>query len=117
MIVHIVTNIKDAMLSIHSKGQKPAIVLIDIDRYFSFLQKLCQSLQYNSNHIIPIGNSFCKFCCNIQTDLVIACSKNDSATLMIEAIHIGASDFILKPFREPVIKTIFLVSKIHKAEL
>jgi CheY-like chemotaxis protein len=115
-IVHIVTSIKDAMLSIHSKDQKPTIVLIDIDHYFSFFEKLCQSIQYYNHHIIPIGNPFVTFMVIhrlnfLRTGLFIACSKSDSTSLMIQAIQIGASDFILKPFREPVLKTMFLVRK------
>jgi DNA-binding NarL/FixJ family response regulator len=37
------------------------------------------------------------------------CSTDDSSSLMLDCIHAGAADFILKPFRLDVIKTLFLV--------
>ncbi|KAI8887220.1 HD-domain/PDEase-like protein [Backusella circina FSU 941] len=44
---------------------------------------------------------------------VVVCSKEDSSSLMLDCIHAGAADFILKPFRLDVIKTLFL--KLHQS--
>ncbi|KAK4511307.1 uncharacterized protein ATC70_012522 [Mucor velutinosus] len=70
----------------------PCIFIIDIDRHWDLFGKICQSIQYYSLlHIVPI-----------------ACSEKDDTSLMLKCIQMGAFDFVLKPFREPVIKTLFL---------
>lgn len=115
MLVEIVGNAQDAMLSIMTRKNCtiPILLLIDIDHHFCFLEKICQSIQYDHLiNIIPIGKklklkSLKK---NMSNRMGKACSKNDSYPLMIQCIQTGASDFILKPFREPVMKTLFLVS-------
>jgi hypothetical protein len=46
----------------------------------------------------------------------IVYSTNDSAKLMLQCINEGAADYILKPLRKDVLKTMFLVSldpRIH----
>jgi hypothetical protein len=40
----------------------------------------------------------------------IVCSTSDSAKLMLQCINEGAADYILKPLRKDVLKTMFLVS-------
>jgi DNA-binding NarL/FixJ family response regulator len=42
---------------------------------------------------------------------VEVCSTNDSAKLMLQCINEGAADYILKPLRKDVLKTMFLVSR------
>ncbi|KAG2213518.1 hypothetical protein INT47_009192 [Mucor saturninus] len=87
--VEIVANAQDAMLSIMTRRNctMPILLLIDIDHHFCFLEKICQSIQYD--HLMNI--------------------------IPIECIQTGASDFILKPFREPVMKTMFLNVHRHQS--
>ncbi|KAI8082829.1 uncharacterized protein BX664DRAFT_339159 [Halteromyces radiatus] len=51
---------------------------------------------------------------------VIVCSSNENASFMLDCIHAGAADYILKPMRLDVVKTLFLAlhrrrshSKMH----
>ncbi|KAI8140723.1 hypothetical protein BJV82DRAFT_215980 [Fennellomyces sp. T-0311] len=54
---------------------------------------------------------------------VIACSSDDNTAFMLDCIHAGAADYLLKPLRLDVIKTLFLKlhrcrpdSKMHEAD-
>lgn len=40
----------------------------------------------------------------------IVLSSNETASFMLDCIHAGAADYILKPMRLDVVKTLFLVS-------
>ncbi|CAO3595350.1 unnamed protein product [Absidia cylindrospora] len=51
---------------------------------------------------------------------VIVCSSNENSSFMLDCVHAGAADYILKPMRLDVVKTLFLVlhrrrshSKMH----
>ncbi|KAI8095635.1 hypothetical protein BDF21DRAFT_406378 [Thamnidium elegans] len=100
--VDVVTNQKDVMKCIMSREDSNVsiLLLINIDQFFPILEKICQSIQYH--HLINI--------------IPVACSKNDSSSLMVRCIETGASDFILKPFQESVIKTMFLNVYRHKSQ-
>lgn len=41
--------------------------------------------------------------------LISVCSDNESAKFMLQCIQEGAADYVLKPLREDVLKTMFLV--------
>ncbi|ORY95956.1 hypothetical protein BCR43DRAFT_493863 [Syncephalastrum racemosum] len=43
---------------------------------------------------------------------VIACSSNDNPSFMLDCVHAGAADYVVKPLRMDVIKTLFL--KLHR---
>ncbi|CDH53831.1 hypothetical protein RO3G_01088 [Lichtheimia corymbifera JMRC:FSU:9682] len=44
---------------------------------------------------------------------IIACSSNDDTAFMLDCIHAGAVDYLLKPLHMDVIKTMFL--KLHRS--
>lgn len=118
-VVDVVTNQEEAMLSIMSRKDHtvPILLLIDVDFHFCLLEKVCQSIQYSHLiNIIPIGKNKMKKKMKKLIFFLLACSKNDSYSLMIQCIQTGASDFVLKPFREPVMKTMFLVSVFGKGK-
>ncbi|CAO3646189.1 unnamed protein product [Mucor hiemalis] len=70
----------------------PVLFIVDIDQHFKLLERICQFIQYDpAINIIPV-----------------AYSHNDSTTFMLQCIQMGAVDYMLKPIREPVLKTMFL---------
>lgn len=92
--VQLIPSLQEAMLFIMARKEQslPCLFIIDIDLHWDLFGKICQSLQhYSLIHIVPI-----------------ACSEKDDASLMLKCIQMGAFDFVLKPFREPVMKTLFL---------
>ncbi|ORZ07574.1 hypothetical protein BCR42DRAFT_150286 [Absidia repens] len=40
---------------------------------------------------------------------VIVCSSNENSSFMLDCVHAGAADYILKPMRLDVVKTLFLI--------
>ncbi|CAO3649977.1 unnamed protein product [Mucor fragilis] len=92
--VQLIPSLEEAMLLIMARKEHslPCIFIVDIDQNKDLFGKVCQSIQYYSLiHVVPI-----------------ACSEDDDTSLMLKCIHMGAFDFVLKPFREPVMKTLFL---------
>lgn len=43
----------------------------------------------------------------------LACSSNDDTAFMLDCIHAGAVDYLLKPLHMDVIKTMFLVCVLY----
>ncbi|KAI9274566.1 hypothetical protein BDA99DRAFT_533197 [Phascolomyces articulosus] len=56
-----------------------------------------------------------KSCHTLSEDVpVIACSSDENTAFMLDCIHAGAADYLLKPLRLDVIKTLFL--KLHRCK-
>lgn len=49
------------------------------------------------------------FSAYIHSTLRIVCSANDNSSFMLDCVHAGAADYLIKPLRPDVIKTLFLV--------
>ncbi|CAO0789974.1 unnamed protein product [Mucor circinelloides] len=105
--VQLLLDSKEAMLFMMARKDRnlPCIFIIDIDQHWDLFGKICQSIQYESlMHTVPI-----------------ACSARDDASLMLKCIQMGAFDYVLKPFREPVLKTLFLnlfrEGKTHQSKI
>lgn len=99
--VDIVTTQKEAMMLIMTRKDKsvPVLFIVDIDHHFKLLERMCQSIQYDPTiNLIPV-----------------ACSHNDSTSFMLECIQMGAVDYMLKPIREPLLKTMFLNVYRHQS--
>ncbi|KAL0141598.1 high affinity camp protein [Mucor lusitanicus] len=86
------------------------LLLVDLD-----------AIQYNDS--INRETYIVQFLQNITRDLntllpnyipLVVCSKNDSTNLMLDCIHAGATDYLLKPLYLNVIKTLFL--KLHRCQ-
>lgn len=44
--------------------------------------------------------------------IAVVCSTRDDPNFMLECIQAGASDYLLRPLRPDVIKTLFLVCRV-----
>ncbi|GAB5590831.1 hypothetical protein Unana1_05731 [Umbelopsis nana] len=92
------------------KNYMPTILLIDLDKCpyanqlvhpaISLLQHVVKDLKDGTLHDIA----------------PVVCSTNDSAKLMLQCINEGAADYILKPLRKDVLKTMFLNLHRYQAE-
>ncbi|KAM3579714.1 3',5'-cyclic-nucleotide phosphodiesterase [Umbelopsis sp. WA50703] len=86
------------------KNGQPTLLLIDLDLCphanqlvhpaISILQQVVKELKAGSLHDIA----------------PVVCSNNDSCKFMLQCIQEGAADYVLKPLRKHVLKTMFLVS-------
>ncbi|CAO3673115.1 unnamed protein product [Umbelopsis ramanniana] len=91
------------------KNYMPTILLIDLDTCphanqlvhpsINLLQDVVKELKAGTLHDVA----------------PVVCSTNDSAKLMLQCINEGASDYILKPLRKDVLKTMFL--NLHRYQV
>ncbi|KAJ2956893.1 hypothetical protein NQZ79_g7302 [Umbelopsis isabellina] len=91
------------------KNGQPTLLLIDLDicphanqlvhPAISLLQQVVKELKAGSLHDIA----------------PVVCSNNESAKFMLQCIQEGAADYVLKPLRKDVLKTMFL--NLHRYQM
>ncbi|KAG0179237.1 3',5'-cyclic-nucleotide phosphodiesterase [Apophysomyces sp. BC1021] len=76
----------------------------------------CSSSCSNNSSISTMSDARMTWIKRITCDLdrvpIVVCSSNENTTFMLDYIHAGAADYLLKPLRLDVIKTLFL--RLHR---
>ncbi|KAI9270020.1 hypothetical protein EDC94DRAFT_597850 [Helicostylum pulchrum] len=106
-----------------SSSQEPTLLLLDLDA-IQYTQDNTESLNYSCSTCPTIDNTrhVSGLISKITRDLntlpnyvpLVVCSSNDNTEIMLDCIHAGATDYILKPIPINVIKTLFL--KLHSCQ-
>ncbi|KAI8876233.1 HD-domain/PDEase-like protein [Backusella circina FSU 941] len=96
----------DYIKNINDNTENTTILLVDLDDVIllssssSTITSYVQEIIRDLNDMLPD---------NVP---LVVCSKRDDPNIMMDCIHAGASDFLLKPFHLNIIKTLFL--KLHR---
>ncbi|KAF7722751.1 3',5'-cyclic-nucleotide phosphodiesterase [Apophysomyces ossiformis] len=104
----------------------PTVFLIDLDALVdtvhddddSVYTLSCSSSCSNNSSISTTTDArvtwIKRITCDLDRTPIVVCSSNESTTFMLEYIHAGAADYLLKPLRLDVIKTLFL--RLHRCK-
>jgi hypothetical protein len=65
------------------------------------------------HNVVPIGKKNIYWILFSLAYVILVCSIHDSPSFMVKCLQEGAADFLLKPLSEDIVKTLFLVKKIH----
>lgn len=135
LLVQVASDGNDALKMLRNHphlNARTTLLIIDVDTHdrkindqqhcAQLLQKIKRQLKNRTLHdVIPIGKHLLG-AINDRTytptmPFVIVCSCRDAPDFMIECIDNGAADFIVKPIRQEVVKSLFLVrgGKIRKS--
>lgn len=95
-------------LEIAKQSFQSTLLLVDLDVNVQFVHDIARDLP---DHIPLIGECIFskKSCVTLHLFFFLVCSKNESRQFMLDCIHAGATDYLLKPLSSTVIKTLFLV--------
>ncbi|KAI9258036.1 hypothetical protein BDA99DRAFT_515078 [Phascolomyces articulosus] len=110
--VEIVSNSHDALTTLHNRQKrklsnetKPTLLLIDVDE-----NKMDSNGEIHSKECLGMIKTIMKELHqgNLHDTIPIVCSCREDPEFMLECLCHGAADYIVKPLKTQVIKTLFL---------